>query len=161
MEINWNAVLKNMYTGIARNLKVVQFQYKLTMNISTCRFKRYKMKIDKDSPRCFHCDKELETLPHIFLRCEKTLNFNHTLERWITDNIQQDFQDPHKVHYITCNHDNIVVNYIMAVSKQYISRCFQLQKDLNWNHFINYVSGILVGERDPINSIISSALGLI
>ena len=159
-EINWNTVLKNMYTGIARNLKVVQFQYKLIMNISTCRYKRYKMKIDKVSPRCFHCDEELETLPHIFLRCEKTLNFNITLERFIIDNIQHDFQDPHRVHFITCNHDNVIINYIMAVSKQYISHCFQLQKDLRWDHFKNYVSGILVGEREPINSNIISALGL-
>ena len=42
--VGWYAVLSNIYK-ISRNFKLVQFQYKLLMHISTCKYMRHKMKI--------------------------------------------------------------------------------------------------------------------
>ena len=48
--IDWKSVFKNMYGGFTKNLKLIQFEYKLLMRISTCRYICYKMKIDIISP---------------------------------------------------------------------------------------------------------------
>ena len=160
-EINWIEVFKNMYGGIAKNFKILQFQYKLLLRISTCRYKRFKMNIEKTSPLCYHCSLELETLPHIYLQCKKSAEFLNSVENCIINNFQEDYQDPFKIYYITCSHENKIVNYLLAVTKMYISHCYQLQKEINWNHFRYFVSTLLVGEREPIFTNIKLALGLL
>ena len=49
--------------------------HKLIMRISTCRYMRYKMQIDRESPNCSLCNGPLESLPHIYLHCPVTLRF--------------------------------------------------------------------------------------
>ena len=160
-DINWEWVFKNMYIGISNNFKVLQFQYKLLMKISTCRYKRYKMNIEKDSPRCYHCNIDLETLPHIFLYCKKSLDFATMIENSFIKNMQEDYHDPKKVIYITCSHENKTINYILAVTKLYISRCYQQQKELSLTHFRLFVSGLLVGEKEPTSGAVKLAIGLV
>ena len=60
--VDLNEVFKNMYGGFTKNFKLIQFQYKLLMKISTCRYMRYKMKINRDCPNCVYCPLEMETL---------------------------------------------------------------------------------------------------
>ena len=49
------------------------------MRISTCKYMRYKMNIEKSSPYCSHYSSSLETLPQIFLQCSHTLDFKSRL----------------------------------------------------------------------------------
>ena len=51
VNIGWKGVFKVMYGGFTRNFKL-QFVCKLLMRISTCRFIRFKTKIDIESPNC-------------------------------------------------------------------------------------------------------------
>ena len=147
--INWSSVFTNMYKGFTNSYKIIQFQYKLLMRISTCRYMRFKMKID-NSPHCFHCSEELETLPHIFLKCPKTINFVEKVKNCIVDYIQVDYSDPFKLYYITCSHENQSINFLWAIAKYFISRSFQLHKDINWIAFKNFVLSRLVGEKESI-----------
>ena len=41
--IDWTIILTNLFSGITNNYKLIQFQYKLLMRISTCKYMRYKM----------------------------------------------------------------------------------------------------------------------
>ena len=70
--INWNLVLENLFKGSTNNFKLIQFQFKLLMRISTCKYMRYKMNIAKDNDQCSLCHMSLETLEHIFIHCQHT-----------------------------------------------------------------------------------------
>ena len=50
--INWTVILENTFKSITNNNKLIQFQYKLLMRISTCKYKQYKMQIVKDNGQC-------------------------------------------------------------------------------------------------------------
>ena len=65
-DIDWCRVLNNIFTGITNNYKLIQFQYKLLMRISTCKYMRYKLHITRDSDQCSLCNSALETW-HIYL----------------------------------------------------------------------------------------------
>ena len=43
--IDWTIILTNLFSGITNNYKLIQFQYKLLMRISTYKYMRYKMRI--------------------------------------------------------------------------------------------------------------------
>ena len=47
--INWGQILSNTFTGVTNNYKLIQFQYKLLLRISTCKYMRFKMNIVKDN----------------------------------------------------------------------------------------------------------------
>ena len=46
-DVDWSSVFENIYQ-ISNNFKLIQFQYKLLMRNSTCRYKRKLMNIVKD-----------------------------------------------------------------------------------------------------------------
>ena len=77
--IDWTIILTNLFSGITNNYKLIQFQYKLLMRISTCKYMRYKMRIAKDNDQCSLCQGALETLEHIFIQCSHTNIFKNRL----------------------------------------------------------------------------------
>ena len=131
----WDKVFAAMYSGYTRNLKSIQFQYKLIKRISTSRNMRNKMKIDTDSPNCIYFTSELETLPHIFIDYSKTYYLVSLLESCLKSRVVKDYRDPYKLHYITCCHENQVVNYVWAAFKLYISRSFQTNNEPSCDGF--------------------------
>ena len=120
------------------------------------------MNIDKLSHRCFHCGIELETLPHIFLHCKKSLDFASMVERWIINNILDDYLDPKKFFYITCSHDNKIINYILAVTKLYISiYVISNKRKIIFPTLDFFLSDFLLGEKEPILSTVKVILGFV
>ena len=158
--IGYDKVFAAMNSGYTRNFKIIQFQYKLIMRISTCRYMRNKMKIDTDSHNCIYCTSELETLPHIFINCPKTNYLVSLLESCLKNSVVKDYRDPYKLYYITCCHENQVVNYVWAAFKLYISRSFQTMNEPSWNGFKNHTGSLLTGESETTVSSIILALGL-
>ena len=121
-----------MYGGFTKNFKVLQFQYKLLMRISTCRYMCYKMKIYISSLNCIYCTSMLETFRHIFLECPRTIPLIIYLEYCIINNLDANYyyyNDPNKVLYVTCSLDSPYINFIWAAFKLYISRSLQLFKE--------------------------------
>ena len=43
--INWGKILSNTFTGVTNNYKLIQFQYKLLLRISTCKYMHFKLNI--------------------------------------------------------------------------------------------------------------------
>ena len=156
--IDWKQVFKILYSGFTKNYKLIQFQYKLLMRISTCRYMRHKMNIDKVSPVCFHCGTELETLNHIFLECQKITPLISYVDSCIKENIDNDYTDINSVFYLTCSHDNSSINFIWVATKQYISMQFQHQNSLSLLGLKNYIKSLLYGESTTQQQIIESAL---
>ena len=157
--IRWDKVFRALYSGYTRNLKIIQFQYKLIMRISTCRYMRHKMKIDTDSPNCIHCSSDLETLSHIFIDCPRTKSLIPMLKN-LLKSVVYDYRDPDNVYYITCCHENQVVNYTWAAFKLYISRSFQTRNEPSWTGFKNHTRMLLIGEHESTALLMQQTLGL-
>ena len=159
-DIDWTEVLNNLFFSITNNYKLIQFQYKLLMRISTCRYMRYKMNIVKDTDQCSLCHVALETLEHIFFHCPSTKAFNNKLNAFISDQVDIDFRDPKMFHFITCNHSNPIVNFVNLAAKWYISKNFQNSKPLIWDEFLRYIRFILAGEKQNVRVFLGDILSL-
>ena len=160
ISIEWKLVFRNLYGGFTKNHKIVQFQYKLLMRISTCRYMRHKMKIDMITPNCTFCLTNVETLEHIYLYCPKTVPLIIYLEYLVTNNLENNYVDQNRITYITCNHENPFINYIWASFKLFISRCFQTSKEPSLKSFENFVIWMLVGEQDETCCSVRNVLNL-
>ncbi len=156
--INWKAVFNNLYSKFTNNFKLIQFQYKLLMRVSTCRYSRFKMKIDRESSFCYHCKDEEETLYHIYLACPMSLLLRSRVSRYIKDNIDEHYEDQCDLKYLTCGYDNRVINYMLAVTKYYLSHTYQWQKEISWAAFKNFVLLLLVGENKDMAGVIAGTL---
>ena len=122
------------------------------MKISTCRYMRYKMKIDTESDNCSQCGLYLETLPHIFLYCSSTKRFVERVNNLIITKIDGNFRDNSNIHFFTCCHNNPIINYINLTAKWYISRQFQTKKEITWQGYLNTVKLLLQWEKTNIVS---------
>ena len=158
--IDWIPVFNSIFYCTTNNYKLIQFQYKLLMRISTCKYMRYKMKIEKSSPDCSMCHSTLETLPHIFLHCSHTQSFKSRLKAFITLKLDNQYRDPKNYHFLACNHDNKIINYMNMVSKWYISKQFQNQQILDWLGFKRWITIVLTGEKSYVINALKDA-GLI
>ena len=116
------------------------------------------MNIEKGSPICSLCQNGLDTLEHIYLQCPVTTKFIALVNSSINIKLDPSFSDPHKLHYITCCHNNKSVNFINAAAKWYISNRFQNKKPLIWDGFAKSVKYFLVGEKSVISDTIHSVL---
>ena len=152
--IDWVSVFNSLFYCKINNYKLMQFQYKLLMRISTCKYMRYKMNIEKSSPYCSHCSSSLETLPHIFLQCSHTLDFKSRLNAFITLKLDHQYRDPKNFHFLTCNHENKTINYINMVAKWYISKQFQNQLKLDWLGYKRFTKLVITGEKPHITNIL-------
>ena len=128
--INWGQILSNTFTGVTNNYKLIQFQYKLLLRISTCKYMRFKMNIVKDNGRCGLCNGALETLEHIFLYCPNTKIFIRSLNIFIRHKICREYRDIDNYYLVTCYHSNPLINYLNITAKWYISKNFQNKKRL-------------------------------
>ena len=152
--IDWVSVFNSLFYCKINNYKLMQFQYKLLMRISTCKYMRYKMNIEKSSPYCSHCSSSLETLPHIFLQCSHTLDFKSRLNAFIILKLDHQYRDPKNFHFLTCNHENKAINYINMVAKWYISKQFQNQLKLDWLGYKRFTKLVITGEKPHITNIL-------
>ncbi len=126
--------------------------------ISTCKYMRVKMNIEKDSAICSLCNNGLETLSHIYLQCPVTASFMLHVNNLICLNIDSSYKDPYKIHFITCLHDSKYTNYINATAKWYISNRFQNKQPLIWDGFIKHIKFFLLGEKRDIREKLNSFL---
>ena len=145
--IDWVLVLIGLHAKDCNNFKLLQFQYKLLMRISTCKYMRVKMGISQDTPMCSLCNSHLETLPHIFLKCYHTLTFRSVLQNFICGYIDPQYRDSKSVDFITSNHGNKTINYVNIAAKWYISKQFQSGHPLLWDGFKKYLRLALNGEK--------------
>ena len=138
--IDWVAVFNNTFISITNNYRLIQFQYKLLMRISTSRYMRFKMSIVRDNPICCNCKLHLETLAHIFLKCSHTKSFISILRSFILLKIDPTYRDQNCKYFITVTHSNQIINYLNMIAKWYISRQFQNEQPLAWDSFKRLIS---------------------
>ena len=128
----WIYTISNTFTGVTNNYKLIQFQYKLLLRISTYKYMRFKMNIFKDNGRCGLCNGALETLEHIFLYSPNTKIFIRSLNIFIRHKICREYSDIDNYYLVTCYHSNPLINYLNITAK---SQCWQARP---WT-FIFYI----------------------
>ena len=149
-DIDWISIFTDIFTSFSNNFKLIQYQYKLLHRISTCRYMRYKMKIEKDSPNCSLCNHNLETISHIFIDCPATSSFLQGVNLFIRSNIDANYDDPYR-HYLIClNHSDKSVNFINSVCCWFIGRSFQNKEPLFWERYLKHLKLFLLGEKPDI-----------
>ena len=147
--IDWSAILSNVRYNVCNNFILIQFHYKLMMRISTCKLMRWKMNIEPNNGLCRHCG-VLESLNHIYFNCNHATMFIRKIVRFIRDKLESGYTDSFRYYFITCNHDNQIVNFVNLAAKWFISRQFQTNNDLVWDSFIKTMKMLLTGERREI-----------
>ena len=162
--VDWIGVFHGLFFNLTNNFKIVQSHYKLLHRITTCRYIRHKMGIDKDGNSCSLCDSnQLETLDHIFFHCQVSDNFIRHVNEFIKNNLDTSY-DSSRVHLLLLTHNIPSVNYINAVTAWYLSRSFQTKTPPVFTVFLRTVKGLLLGEKANIsrniNNILSSEFGL-
>ena len=156
--IDWVLVFISLHAKDCNNFKLLQFQYKLLMRISTCKYMRVKMGISHSTPMCSLCNSQLETLPHIFLKCTHTLNFRNVLQNFICTKIDPNYCDLNSVHFIISNYNYKVINYVNIAAKWYISKQFQCCQPLLWDGFKKSLRLALNGEKLSLRDILLQLL---
>ena len=147
--VDWSNILYHNRYNMTNNFKLVQFQYKLLMRISTCKLSRWRMNIEKDNGNCAHCN-VAESLNHIFFECSHTSRFIVDLNQFIKDRFDSSYTDTSRYHFLTCFHDNNYINFVNLAAKWYISRRFQTKSDLLWSGFLKHLKIFMLGERADI-----------
>ena len=104
--------------------KLREFQYKILNRILYTNKMLFKFK-KVDSPLCGFCEKELETIEHLFFHCTKVCMFWDELKVVLSSLnilVSLDIKD---VLFGIFDTDNlsILVNYILLESKYFIYRC--------------------------------------
>ena len=143
-------MFSNLFFTFTNNFKLIQFHYKLWHRISTCRYMRHKMKIEQDGPICSLCNRELETLQHIFLKCKYTDEFIGKVNHFIVSNIDRSYKDTHRHYRITLNHLDQRVNFVNAVANLYLSKMFQNKTQPTFVAFTRQLKIYLLGEKPHI-----------
>ena len=115
--------------------------------ISTCRYMRFRMKIEKDSPICSLCNSYLETLSHIFIDCAATSSFIQRVNLFIRTSIDESYDDPLRYYLICLSHSDNRINFINSVSCWYIGKSFQNKDILVWERYIKHLKLFSLGEK--------------
>ena len=116
------------------------------------------MKIDVDF-NCIKCGSEVETLDHIFINCSATNTFINLLNTYICNKLLPTYRDDDKYYFITCQHENKLINYMNLIGKWFLSRCFQTGMEINWHNFVRIIKKMLCGDNKLISEPILAALG--
>ena len=107
---------------ILQGLLQISKQMSELKKLKTCKHMRFKMGIEKDNPYCSLCKNNIETLTHIFLKCSHTLGFTKRLQLFIQMEIDPPYRNHKNVYYITCSHDNIIINYLNIAALKYLAK---------------------------------------
>ena len=110
---------------ITLDTKLREFQYKLLNRILYTNKMLFMFK-KVDSPLCDFCEKELETIEHVFFYCTKVLIFWDDLKALLNSvniTVSFDIKDVLLGFLDTSDSINILINYIVLESKFFIYRC--------------------------------------
>ena len=123
----WEAIFKLNYTTVEDNY-LIYFNYRILHRILGTKHLMHKMKIFNNDT-CRLCQKEPETLLHIFSKCTITTKFWHSIIDWIRKLTKITIMNDDVTllfGYLYQNNHAKAINTILIVAKNYI---FQTARD--------------------------------
>ena len=138
LEKQWKINYKLCFNTVKDNY-LIWFQYKILRGILGVKYYLKKINIT-DNPMCSLCNRNEETLPHLFFGCIHTRIFWYTIFSWIfrKTSIQIDLTEQEiLLGYSSGNNNQVPLNTILMCTKAYIFYCSRLNKQLNFTHLLN------------------------
>ena len=92
-----------LYGDLCKNRKRMEFQYKVTQNVLTLNPVLCKTGF-KESNLCTFCNREKETIYHIFYRCTKVNSFWNQVRHWFNNTTNGSFDFTRAIHVMFGNY---------------------------------------------------------
>ena len=123
--MNWKKIYSLPYR-VALDTKTREFQYKLLNRCLVTNTFLCKIGVIP-SPACSLCDESDESLEHLSLSCHYSKNFWSEVIKWLVDHKvkTENFSDNDILFGIIGCEDEIFVNHILSLTKQYLYSCKQ------------------------------------
>ena len=83
LQADWKEIYSLPFT-VSIETKICEFQYKLLNNIVFTNEKLFRLKLT-ESPLCAFCNRETESVEHIFFYCDVTMTFWEALCSWLAN----------------------------------------------------------------------------
>lgn len=134
----WNSY--NTFLRELKEVKLQEFQYKINNYILVT--KSFLFKINKiDNDRCSFCNLESETIPHIFIHCDKVKEFWLSLQTWLQthSNISLQLTKKNLIFSKQANKRQDLQNYILVLAKYFIYKTKFFMNRLRMDNFITYL----------------------
>ena len=121
--LNWKEIYSLPYQ-VAHDTKSREFQYKLLHRYLATNDFLNKIGISS-SPRCSLCDGADESLEHLFVSCLITQSFWAEVIKWCSNRgvVINHLSAKDILFGIKVHKDNLFINHILLVGKQYIYNC--------------------------------------
>ena len=106
-----------------------------------------------DNPGCTFCERDTETLLHLFWECRHTRAFWNSLTVWISNNSrrQADLQLTSKsVFFLEIDDIDPILRFIIILAKYFIFRCKMIKNKPSLTAFKNVLSHRYIIEKDRI-----------
>ena len=134
---SWPEIFKLAHDTVTES-KLKIFQYKLLLRILPTNRLLRLMKI-RQSDLCSFCDKETESISHLFWECESVLRFWNSLSLLVSESniLRIDFNQRNILFGISKG--LLSVNYLILVGKYYIYKCKWLGIIPKTKGFIQYL----------------------
>ena len=125
----FNVLLCTFFVSVALDTYTRDFQYKILNRMLFTNSKLFKLKL-VESPLCSFCDKNEETLEHLFVFCEHSKAFWKEISSWLHEcgiETLPDLTDQINIMFGLFDADNhfMLLNHIMLIAKQTILLCRQ------------------------------------
>ena len=149
-EIKWDHVFTNAYKIYDSHLR--WFEMKILHRILPTQKLLHTMRI-ADNPGCTFCERDTETLLHLFWECRHTRAFWNSLTVWISNNSrrQADLQLTSKsVFFLEIDDIDPILRFIIILAKYFIFRCKMIKNKPSLTAFKNVLSHRYIIEKDRI-----------
>ena len=131
-------------------MKLQEFQYKINNYILVTKSFLYKINtIDND--RCSRCGQESETIPPLFIHCNKVQNFWSSLKTWFQTqtNLTLQLSLKNLIFSKQVKKENNLLNYeyVFVLAKYYTHKSKLFTNNLSVNNFVIYLKRKFQNER--------------
>ena len=159
-ELMWNKIYSLPFQ-VALDTYTRDFQYKILNRILFTDSKLFKLKL-VESPLCSFCDKNEETLEHLFVFCEHSKAFWKEISSWLHEcgiETLPDLTDQINIMFGLFDIDNhfMLLNHIMLIAKHTILLCRQKSFTPSFIIFLAHLKKIcriekyLAKEKEKLN----------
>ena len=114
-------IIYSLPARVTIDIKIRMFQYKILNNILFLNQRLYYMK-KIDSPLCSLCKREIETVSHLFLKCEQSENLWLSTQKWCNSTLKLPHLSEKVIHlgWLSEQPKWILVNHIILLYKYFI-----------------------------------------
>lgn len=129
----YNSSLKNI-----SEIKLRDFQFKINNRILVTNTFLYKIKKIPNN-LCSYCQKEAESIFHLFVNCEKTVEFWRSLKTWLWREGSLQLEISNKYILFASPNRKTLINHILIIAKYYIYKTKFTRNTIDFTGFLLYL----------------------